>query len=366
MPGVSLETKEYTFSDLAARYRHFYAPTFKITVSGSDLVAAGAGIVSLSVSTSVEEADSFSFTVSNAFDIVNREFKWEDRLSLGKTVEIQLGYVDQLKTMLKGPITSINYEFDREGPPKLVIAGMDATFCMMRGVKSREWTNRKQSEVVSAIAGEYSLQTDITDTVAVWRVVAQNRLTDYQFLEYMAAELNYDFFVAGNTLYFKKLPHQDKTPAMTLKWGESLTSFSMEADIGDQVPKVVVRGVDEINKQEIEGSSGSVDKLGDNSRTGPDIIGALCGQGVKEYRYENVSSQSEARERATAILNGRAMKLVTGNVETIGIPEIRAGRYIKLEGLGSKLSQLYYIKSAKHTIGSSGYSTSFTVGGNAF
>ncbi len=81
--------------------------------------------------------------------------------------------------------------------------------------------------------------------------------------------------------------------------------------------------------------------------------------------YTNIDSQDEAKTHAEALLNKRSMKLISGQGECIGIPEIRAGRYIKLSGIGSKLSQPYYIVSTLHIVDETGYVTRFQVGGNA-
>ncbi|MCG9968449.1 hypothetical protein L9W92_10335 [Pelotomaculum terephthalicicum JT] len=365
MGDVSLNNNSYGFDELAGKYRDFYAPYFKVRVEGEDLVGQGVGINSVKVDTSVEKADSFSFTVINAYNAVNRDFDWLDQyFSAGKNIEITMGYADKLETVFIGLITSVKIDFPPDGNPTITVGGMDATFKMMRGVKSRSWMNKKHSEVVSAIAGEYALKTSVDTTSVVYDIVEQSRATDYQFLSWMARENNYEFFVAGKTAYFRK-PHQDKTPVITLELGKNLHNLSVEIDIVDQIAKVDVRGYDEKKKEEIAGVSGSVNKLGNGAKTGPAILSEIC-PNAKDYIYTNVTSKADADEKATAVLNERAMQLVSGSGESIGLPEIRAGKYIKVAGAGSKLNQVYYLKSATHTVDDSGYFTAFTIGGNAF
>lgn len=74
-----------------------------------------------------------------------------------------------------------------------------------------------------------------------------------------------------------------------------------------------------------------------------------------------VSSQQEADTLTSSMLNRQSEGLISGTAECIGLPEIRAGENIRLEGLGRKFSRRYYIESARHTISSSGYNTSFNV-----
>ena len=52
---------------------------------------------------------------------------------------------------------------------------------------------------------------------------------------------------------------------------------------------------------------------------------------------------------------------LTGSGNTIGDPRIKAGSVLRLEGLGEQFGGLYRVTSAKHTIDSGGYHTSFEV-----
>ncbi|MFZ0388991.1 MAG: hypothetical protein WAN36_00920, partial [Calditrichia bacterium] len=82
---------------------------------------------------------------------------------------------------------------------------------------------------------------------------------------------------------------------------------------------------------------------------------------VVERVSRPVFSQAEADQQAECILNERAEELIRGTAETIGIPELLAGKNVELAGLGKKFSKTYYIVSTRHTVDSSGYRTSFDV-----
>lgn len=85
--------------------------------------------------------------------------------------------------------------------------------------------------------------------------------------------------------------------------------------------------------------------------------------GTVEERISDrpVSTQQEADTNARSTLNRMAEGLIRGSAECIGIPEIRAGENIRLEGLGKKFSRKYYVDRSRHTISSSGYSTNLNV-----
>jgi uncharacterized protein len=51
---------------------------------------------------------------------------------------------------------------------------------------------------------------------------------------------------------------------------------------------------------------------------------------------------------------------VKGSGESIGLPLLKPGRRIETQGLGSLWSRTYYLEKTTHTIGASGYKTTFT------
>jgi phage protein D len=74
-----------------------------------------------------------------------------------------------------------------------------------------------------------------------------------------------------------------------------------------------------------------------------------------------VFSVAEADKRAYAVLNDKAQKFITGDAETIGLPELRPNRTVLLDNLGTPFSKTYYVLQATHKIDSSGYRTRFNV-----
>ena len=57
--------------------------------------------------------------------------------------------------------------------------------------------------------------------------------------------------------------------------------------------------------------------------------------------------------------------LVEGEVESIGLPQIRTGVSVVLDKMGERFSGKYYVTETTHTINSSGYRTKFSVKSNS-
>ncbi|HEX2927390.1 MAG TPA: contractile injection system protein, VgrG/Pvc8 family [Ruminiclostridium sp.] len=361
--SLKIDQKDYKIADFEKKYSGLRVPCFDVLVDGKKLYESDVLVDCVSVETSTQQADSFSFHVFNAYDCGESKFKWVDEyFTPGKSVEIQMGYDDTKETVFEGIITSVSFCFQEEDGPEVVVSGMDISYKMMKGIKSFSWENKKYSEVVSELAAGYTSDTTVDDTGITYEVVEQSRLTDYQFISWMAEKSSFEFFITGKKLFFRK-QHKSKKPEIELEFGKYMLSLQIDHDIGDQIGAVTVRGWDHKKKEEFQEKIQAVEKLG-SGRDGPSIIRKLVGADTTEYIYSNETSQDSAGKKAGMILNSTAMKLVSGHGEWLGIPEIMAGKYMKLSGASPNLDKLYYILSAKHTIDESGYRTSFELGGN--
>ncbi|MBM7568285.1 phage late control D family protein [Paenibacillus sacheonensis] len=367
MSTIKLGTDTYTFDDLEQKYRSFIAPAYKVLVDSADLGREGMALTDISVETTVaDKSDVVRFTINNAYDLVKRDFEWiNTNVKLGSTLEVQLGYTDRLTPVFFGYVTAINVVFPRDGTPQLSITGMDLSFKMMRGRGVRSYVDLKISDIVKQIGTEYGAVSFVIDETKVkCPTFVKKPDNDYHFLHELARTMNYEFFIVGKTLYFRE-KNKNKSPLMTLSWGKTLIQFNVEMNIAEQVSKVVVRSWDAKEGKVNVGTSGPINKIGTNTKTGSDVLNALLSNAFEENLYVNTVDKQDAQIKADAAMEERAMKLVTGDGECIGLPEIRAGRFIQLEGLGSRLNQPYYIVSATHTIDESGYITQFQVEGNA-
>ncbi|MGF7031709.1 phage protein D [Paenibacillus mucilaginosus] len=364
MAGPKFNQNVHTFEELEKKYDAFMGPAFQVLIQGSDL-AEKHFVSEVEVETSIgPQANTFRFSVATTSDPETPEFQsLYDALTLGTYAEIKMGYMDKLESLIYGIITSVTCELSPDSGYHFLVHGMDVSFLMMRGIKSRSWEGKKYSDIVREIAAAYVSQIIADDTAEEIGIVVQRECSDYQMLKEIAELTNSDMFIIGRTLYFRGAL-KGTVPVITLKWGESLSGLSIEMNLASQVSGIVIRGWDMQNLTMIEAASLPVNKLSSNSRTGSDIMKGLGG-GFDEYIYTNVDSIQEAQEQANAIMNRRSMELVRGEGQCVGIPELQAARYVKLEGLGKNLSQVYYLYEAVHTMDSSGYTVRFRIGGNA-
>jgi phage protein D len=72
-----------------------------------------------------------------------------------------------------------------------------------------------------------------------------------------------------------------------------------------------------------------------------------------------VHTSEEADSVARSLLADLMKGLVEADGQTIGLPNLRAGRTVEIANLGERFSGVYYVRESTHTIGNQGYVTSF-------
>lgn len=360
--------------DLASHYGQFYAPAFRIVVSGRDLLRDEL------VAVSQVEADlvlggtgNFTFTVVNSFDDDAHAFLTGagdplfDVLSFGAEVDIYMGYgdlqaSDPATATIRGVITEVTTGFAEGGTPEVVVSGHDSGFPLTVGKNTGSWQQRTDSDVVSLIATAINIDTIVVDTGETHAQIEQNQESDFEFLQKLAKRNSYQVYIRNKTLYFGP-PDNRRDGILTLNWGESLLSFKPQMNLASQVVAVEVHGWDVQNNQAIVGRANAGDE---NMRTpnetsaGQYMLRFLSRKPTLVMR-QPVFTQSEADSRAKAALNERAQEFVTGEGECIGLPELLPDTNIALGKLGAPFSRTYYVEKTTHKVDGSGYRTHFSI-----
>ena len=203
--------------------------------------------------------------------------------------------------------------------------------------------------------------------------VTQHYQYDIDFLLGLARRQGYVVFVREGDpkarteekdkhLYFG--PSNDKVPGnrkvtFELKWGVSLVDFKPTLTTANQINSVTVNGWDRKLKKPINETVNIDDKK--LQKVNGDLHELLnaCDPREEYVADEPVFTSKEARKRAEAILLDRHKEIVKASATCIGLPDLRAGQLVQIEGVGCRLSGTYFITDTTHTIGDAGYTTKF-------
>lgn len=350
-----------------------YVPFFSIKIGGRSQPEMERAVTRISVDESIEKASMFTISLNEGPDLKTQNFRWLDEKALDpasdQEVEIYLGYVSSpeksRKPTIVGVITDLEPSFPSSGVPSLNVRGYDHSFLLQRSAARNEKNfikERDYAEIAKKIAKNHNLGEGDIDPAfkPPDTTTPDNESSDYEFLDGLAKSVGYEFFVKDKKLYFRK-PRDQAKETRSLRWRQEIISFSPNMNTANVVTKVTVRGHNPDDPSNpIVGVATSNDQ--EFGEIGADSAGKFVRSNREvEITGRNVSSAEEAKALAKGHLIRANNSLIEGTCECIGIPEIRAGTNIRIEGVGRRFSGKYYLKSAKHSIGEGGYTLSLTV-----
>jgi hypothetical protein len=365
------------------------APEFSVRVDGEAIPAAlRASIVSVSYTDGIEGADRVELSIANP------SLRWLDHplLQVDNGLTLSIGYAPgPLEEVFVGEITGIEPTFPGSGMPVLRVIAQDFLQRLQRGTKDRSFRIKipsvgnfplPDSLVAALVAGTNELIPDLDPVggtlstliglatflafpqFAQMSVRKQSGVNDFQFLSEVAKENGWQMYIdhtaqpRGRVLKFQFLI-QDYTPSVTLTWGRSLTDFTPRLTTVGQIEGVSAKvWVDSIKMEFVITLNWDYDRAMFNLSIAPGgELGELLGPG-NTTTIKPTSYATAPRKILTELLPKLNNRL-TGSGNTVGNPDIKASRVVRLEGLGDQFSGLYRLTSTTHTFDGGGYKTSF-------
>ncbi|MGW0809038.1 phage late control D family protein [Nonomuraea sp. NPDC002799] len=371
-----------------------YAPEFEVFIEGVEADPTTKNdILDIKVHRDLDEMSGFSLELNN-WDDVNLKFKHTDsrQFRLGSRVSVRLGYADRLLTVATGTISTLAPKFPDGASPTVSVSGVDGMLKLKdrKPAKEEDKVFRRMADwqIAEKIARRNKLRVVTTPEGPVHDLVVQKNQDDVTFLMERAKRLDFDCFILPDpdtgeeTLYFiKPTDGRDGRPIrlfrLTYQPGlttgpatqpeglvPNLLDFTPTLTLSQQVSKLTVRGWDPRTKQALEFTA-TADNLpaGQNSadgQSGPQAADSAVGSRQEVLVDAPVTSAQEARELAIALLRERSYEFITATGRVAGLPELRPGDNLEIFGLGRRFSGTYFVKRVEHTLGTSGFFTTFT------
>lgn len=387
-----------------ARYPR-YKPEFKIRINDNDLPAALRASI-----TSVRYQDGRQAADRVEIGIANTNLRWlqthirglgfqpfptgvklgpvgrldaapEGTFDLDNKLTLEMGYApDPLEEMFLGEVTGVSVSFPNGGMPTMTMVAHDYLHRLSQGKYARGFGPLADALVVMILSAENLLiplidpaitavSTALTAINVIFKGTGtkQESESDLELLTKIAAQYGADFWVDGNTLYLSRFM-KEYTPSLTLTWGESLSEFSPQVSTIGQVAGVSMKfTLREIPLDFLVTVAWDFDR----ETLSVSVIPGVAAAGAKAVVGpaftivdQPISSPADIANSALVIYGELRKKLnnrLTGSGSAVGDPRLRAGAIIRLEGLGPDFSGDYRVKSATHSIDSSGYKTNFEV-----
>ena len=144
-------------------------------------------------------------------------------------------------------------------------------------------------------------------------------------------------------------------------YGRSLIQFQPSFSTAMQVGKVTVRGWNNVTKEAITATVTRAELATGRVGAGEDEDpGGAFRNREEVITNQPVATKEEAHTLARETLERIAKETVTGTGSVVGLPDLRSGTVLELDGVGSRFSGRFFVTETTHTIGDGGYTTQFT------
>ncbi len=350
--------------------REIYVPVLTVKWADNNETIPKEDITGVEIDEDLESPGMFKISFNEQFDIATEQFKWLDdrRIDPGTKLMIFFGYVwapDEQGSM-RGKIKALSPGFLSGGPPTLAVEGYDLSHDLQKKQHQVKCDNVTYADVAREIAIKNDLSPEgvESDKLLVHQKIERKvDEMDYAFLQRLAKNIGFEFFVRDRTLFFRK-PKDDHNADISFEFHKNIISFSPRMSSSGLISEVRVTAWSEKEKKAIS----EVVQLKDiESKVGiPDfssIVEKAEGK-LSKVKLEGrvISSREEAKAIALSELKRRNMGFITGTLECAGDPHLRPGMTVNIKKVGERLfSGVYYVTKARHVLGESGYRTTLEV-----
>ncbi|MGF1580049.1 MAG: phage late control D family protein [Gemmataceae bacterium] len=356
----------------------FYVPAFTLKIGArSQDQSILRDVIQVTYKDDIKEIGSFDMIVNN-WDAEKRTFKYSDskQFDPGQQVELSMGYhlPKHMRVMLRGLITSMTPNFPAGGKPTLAIKCLNALHRFRTEQRSDRYIQKTDLEIARDICRRLKIELFTKKPEGQGtrhEYLLQDQQFDIVFLMNRARRIGYDLFVTereGKTgMYFGPSDNVKKV-TYRLTYGKSLIDFQPTLTTALQVSKVTVLGWDAKQGKPIKVTKDrSALKKESMNKEQLKAVNSSFADREEIINDIPVRDEKEATELALARLKGIISDMVKGRGTVVGLPDLRSGSVIFLEGLGAsdlpskqrRFDGRYFVTSTTHTIGSSGYTTKF-------
>lgn len=320
--------------------------TFTIKIDGADLDRAY-DVVSITVSKELNRIPTARISIIDGNPEVN-DFLLsnEDVFKPGKEVEILAGYHSTEELIFKGIIIKHGLRV-RESSSRLVLECKDKAIAMTLGEKSAYFLEQTDSDVISAILGDYGVAGAVASTAVTHQEIVQFKATDWDFV-LSRAEVNGLLCLVDDGTVSMVKPEMGAEVA-DLLYGATIIEFDGDMDARDQFSTVTAYSWDYATQEVIEAAAADPG-LEENGNIPASELADVIGLSNYELIHNGQVVQEELQAWADAFLLRSRLAKCQGRVKTIGFSLIKPGVTVKLSGLGDRMNGKVYVTGVRHEL----------------
>ena len=320
--------------------------TFKILIEGTELSAVH-HVKNITVEKEINripfaqivfvdgEAASQDFTLSN-----------KDLLIPGKEIELKAGYHNDDETIFKGIIIKHSIKI-RENNSVLIVECRDEAVKLTIGRKSNFYYDSKDSDIIEEIIGKYNLESEVTATAFTNKEMVQYRASDWDFM-ISRAQFNGLFCTVDDGKITIAEPNLSQEETETVAFGATLIDFDAEMDARNQFNSITAYGWN-LSDQEIVEAEATDPGLTLNGNISVSELADVIDLENLELKHGSYNA-TQLQQWGDSKSLFQQLSKTRGRVKFQGIPTVKPGTLLKLEGVGDRFNGKVFISAVRHQL----------------
>lgn len=286
-------------------------------------------------------------------------FSNETPITLGVSLEVNLGDEADATPMFKGVITALEEVYGGDGPPEFIVLAEDLLHRARLNRRTKVHTDVTVEDLVRDVAEAAGLRGSTTGLGGSIPVEVQLNESDLAFLRRVLAARDGELQVVDGELQVAAVTsiHRDD---ITIDAQTGVRRLRVAVDIAHQVSAVTVAGWDSAQGSNINVTSSPSEWGPGSGRKGGDVLAGIWGERKEHVGHGPVLNDTEAQAVADAAHVRRARRFVQLEATVAGDARIRVGAHVRLTGTSGRFANTYQVVRACHVYDlANGYETSF-------
>ena len=282
----------------------------------------------------------------------------------GTAISIEAGYDSKNEIVFEGIIISQTLRIDSIVGSALELECRDAAVKMIVGRKSLTYANKKDSDIISSIIGNYSgLTSDVTATTTVWPEQVQYYVTDWDYILALA-ESNGLIVNTINGKISVNAPDKNTSSVLTVTYGDTLLEFNAKLNSSTQLGNVTSNSWDFKNQAitSSQATPNSSESCNLSTKKLSEVIGLSSFQQQTSAPLESVDLNTWSKAQ---IIKSEYSKII-GEAKFQGTNLIDPGKYMTFQGLGDRFNGDYLISGVVHNLSQGNWISEVSLGLSPF
>ena len=322
--------------------------TFTIKVNG-EAIALTIGVIAIVVSKEINRIPTARLTLADG-DAATSDFRVSNQQTFvpGNEIEILAGYHSDEATIFKGIIIRHGIKI-RNSYSQLLVECKDVAVKMTVGQKSKFFTDKKDSDILEEILGDYADLTPSVDPTSVQhKQMVQYQATDWDFMVSRAEANGLICLVDDGTLTITK-PSLDGDALASPLFGATIMELDAEIDARQQPKNSKAIAWDAAGQDLAEATAADPGWPETGNLSSTDLADVI-GLETNTYYHGGQLPPDELQSWADAHLLRDRMAKTRGRVKFQGMATVLPGVILELAGIGDRLNGKVYVSGVRHEL----------------